>query len=123
MSSPRKRTMVCVTVQKTCERLIGEGVKRSGGGGLHVVHVAKNGAKLLGAGTDGEGLEYLFRVAQQHGAEMDMLRSDDVLGTIVDFARRNAVECIVLGKGGSDNNMALPENIRSFLPDTQIVIV
>lgn len=114
---------MCVTVQKTCERLIGEGVKRAGGGGLHVVHVAKNGAKLLGAGTDGEGLEYLFRVAQQHGAEMDMLRSDDVLGTIVDFAKRNAVECIVLGKGGASANMSMPENIRNFLPDVQIVIL
>ena len=115
--------MVCVTVQKTCEQLILEGAKRSLGGGLHVVHVARNGHKLLGAGTEAEALEFLFRSAQQYGAEMNMLRSNDVAGTIIDFAKRNAVECIVMGKGGADTNAALPESIRKSLPTVQLVIV
>lgn len=115
--------MVCVTVQKTCEQLILEGAKRSGGGGLHVVHVAKNGAKLLGAGTEAEALEFLFRIAQQYGAEMNMLRANDVVETIIDFAKRNAMECIVMGKGGKEANIALPESIRNALPNVQLVIV
>jgi len=118
-----KKTMVCVTVQKTCEQLIMEGAKRSLGGGLYVVHVARNGHKLLGAGTEAEALEYLFRSAQQYGAEMNMLRSNDVVETIIGFARRNAVECIVMGKAGADKRTALPESIRKMLPEVQLVIV
>jgi K+-sensing histidine kinase KdpD len=123
MKNPQKKTMVCVTVQKTCEQLILEGAKRSGGGGLHVVHVAKNGAKLLGAGTEAEALEFLFRIAQQYGAEMNMLRASDVVETIIEFAKRNAVECIVMGRGGTDMSVTLPQSIRYALPDVQLVIV
>jgi len=119
----QKKTMVCVTVQKTCEQLILEGAKRSSGGGLHVVHVARSGDKLLGGGTEAEALEFLFRSAQQYGAEMNMLRSNDVVGTIIKFAKQNAVECIVMGKGGADTRVALPEGIRDALPDVQLVIV
>lgn len=123
MKNPQKNTMVCVTVQKTCEQLIFEGAKRSSGGRLHVVHVARNGDKLLGGGSESEALEFLFRSARQYGAEMNMLRSSDVLETIVEFARRNAMECIVMGKGGADARVALAENIRKALPEVQLVIV
>ena len=123
MSSLQKKTMVCVTVQKTCEQLIMEGAKRALGGGLHVVHVAQNGHKLLGSGTEAEALEFLFRSARQYGAEMNMLRSNDVVGTIIDFARKNAVECIVMGKGGAETSAALPKSIRKSLPAVQLVIV
>jgi K+-sensing histidine kinase KdpD len=90
-----------------------------------VVHVARNGHKLLGdnAGTEAEALEYLFRSARQYGAEMNMLRSNDTVGTSIDFAKKNAVECIVMGKGGQDANTVLPENIRKKLPAVQLVIV
>ena len=118
-----KRTMVCVTVQKTCERLIREGASIAGGAGLRVVHVARSGAALLGVGSDGEALEYLYRISREYGAEMDMLRSENVLETIVDFARKYDIECIVLGSPGAVSNHDFAGVLRARLPSMPIVIV
>ncbi len=115
--------MVGGTVHKTCERLIREGAALSGGAGLSVVHVARGGEKLLGVGSDGEALEYLYRISREFGAEMDMLRSDDIKGTIVDFARKNAVECIVLGASGTRGGFSVSEALRSLLPGVTVVVV
>ena len=81
MPNAPKKTMVCVTVQKTCERLIRAGASLAGGAGLSVVHVARSGEALLGGSSESEALEYLFRISREYGAEMDMLRSDDVIDT------------------------------------------
>jgi Osmosensitive K+ channel histidine kinase len=118
-----KKTMVCVTVQKTCERLIREGASIAGGAGLNVVHVVRSGAALLGARDDNAALGYLYCIAREYGAEMDMLRSDDVIETIVDFARRNGVECVVLGSPGAGSGYNFAEMLRERLPNTFVVIV
>lgn len=123
MPREKKRTMVCVTVQKTCERLIRHGAALAGSAGLSVVHVARGGEKLLGADSDGEALEYLFHIAREYGAEMDMLRSDDVFGTIIDFARKNNIENIVLGASGARESFGLSERLRLSLPGVSVVIV
>lgn len=123
MSNDGLDTMVCVTVQKTCEKLIAEGVKCAAGGELYVVHVAKDGAKVLGSGTEGEALEYLFRAAHQNGAEMEILRSSNVEDTIISFAKQHAVDCIVMGRSRKTEKSQLPENIRKRLPSVQLRIV
>ncbi|MCL1964154.1 MAG: universal stress protein UspA [Firmicutes bacterium] len=122
LSTLPKKTMVCVTVQKTCERLIREGASIAGDAGLNVVHVARSGAALLGAGNDGEALEYLYRIARQYGAEMDMLRADDVVETIVRFARKHGVECVVLGAPGVGSR-DFAEVLRLRLPGVSVVVV
>lgn len=118
------KTMVCVTVQRTCEQLIHAGVEMAQGAELHVVHVAPTGARLLGQGNDAEALEYLFRIARGVGAEMSMLRADDVIETIAAFAEQNGVECIVLGaadkrRGGKDFSAML----RLRLPNVTIRVI
>jgi len=118
-----KKTMVCITVQKNCERLIREGSSIAGGAGLRVVHVARLGAALLGADSDGEALEYLYRISREYGAEMDMLRSENIVETIVDFARRHGVECIVLGSPGAKSSRDFAGVLRARLPSMSIVVV
>ncbi len=122
MPTTPKKTMVCVTVQKTCERLIREGAKQAGGAGLSVVHVARNGAKLLGGGTEGEALEYLFRIAREYGAEMEMIRAEDVVETVVDLVKQNSIECVVVGAGGTSGAYDFSGQIRARMPGVAIVV-
>ncbi len=117
---PRK-TMVCVTVQKTCERLILEGAKLSGDLELSVVHVAKSGAKLLGGGTEAEALEYLYRIAREYGADLEVVRADDVVDTIVELAKQKNIEYLVLGLGGNRGGYDFSGQIRLRLPNVTVV--
>lgn len=63
------KVMVCVTQQKTCERLILEGYKliNSNDDKLYVIHVVNEREKFLENDDDGEALEYLFNVSKKAG--------------------------------------------------------
>lgn len=117
-----KNTMVCVTEQKTCERLIRAGAALAGDESLSVVHVVKSGKTVLGTGNDGNALEYLFRISRSFGAEMDMLRSDDVIGTIADFALRNQIAYLVIGAPEGRNVLRVKETLQDRLPGVEIVV-
>lgn len=101
--------MVCVTKQKTCEKLIQSGVKikEQRGGNLFVVHVAPTGWNFLGNSSEGEALDYLFEISKSVGADMTVLRSSKVVETIIDFCKNNDISIIVLGESpevsGHDN--------------------
>jgi len=92
--------MVCVTKQKTCEKLIKSGVKikEQRGGALFVVHVAPTGWNFLGNSKEGEALDYLFEISKSVGADMTVLRSSEVVKTIVDFCDKNSINIIVMGE-------------------------
>ena len=81
--------LVCVTRQKTCERLIVEGARMAQelGAQLHVIHVAKVGDNLLGNPSESEALEYLYQISD-HGADMTMIRSTKWVATISAHARK-----------------------------------
>ena len=88
-----KRILVCVTQQKTCERLIKKGaaLRDELGGELYIIHVALNGLKFLGNSKEGEALEYLFGISKSVGAELTVLRSDNILKAITGFAKDNKI--------------------------------
>lgn len=115
--------MVCVTVQKTCERLIREGAALSGDAGLRVVHVVRPGAAVLGEGNESNALEYLFRISREYGAEMDMLRADDVIATIVDFAARNGIVNLVIGATPAKSQVDVAATLRARLPGVRIFVI
>lgn len=117
------KTMVCVTVQKTCERLIREGAKFAGEDGLRVVHVVKSGGSVLGGTSESEALEYLFQISRTYGAEMDMLRSGDVIGTLVDFAQKNGIEHLIIGSAAARSEMDMGSVLRQQLPDVQVHVI
>ncbi len=106
----KKHTMVCVTQQKTCERLIKKGleIKTQLGGDLLVVHVAPEGFNILGNTHEGEALDYLFDISKSVDAEMTVLRSTNVEKTITDFCYKNSIARIVMGESleiTPENNM------------------
>ncbi|CCQ92635.1 conserved hypothetical protein [[Clostridium] ultunense Esp] len=63
------KVMVCVTQQKTCERLILEGYRliKSNDDKLYVIHVVNERERFLENVDDGEALEYLFNVSKKAG--------------------------------------------------------
>ena len=120
------RVMVCVTRQKTCERLIKVGQKlvNGTGGKLTVVHVTKIGVHVLGNPDEGEALDYLFQISKQAGADMTVLRSENVLNTLLDYARKNDITEIVMGESpdpGSGNSMI--QNMEYMLPGVKFNVI
>lgn len=91
--------MVCVTQQKTCERLIKVGLELGNDNSkLYVVHVAPKGLNILGNSEEGEALDYLFEISKDVGADMTVIRSSQVSKSIIEFCKRNDVNTIVFGE-------------------------
>jgi K+-sensing histidine kinase KdpD len=112
--------MVCVTQQKTCDRLIKYGRELLGEepGELFVIHVAPGQYKFLGNSKEGEALDYLYEKAKEYGASLTVLRSGDILKTLTEQARKNRVDIVVMGEsreGSAPSNMVakLEERLAS----------
>ncbi|WZL71909.1 universal stress protein UspA [Clostridiaceae bacterium 35-E11] len=115
-----KNIMVCVTQQKTCERLIKRGaeIREEQGGELFVIHVAKEGVNFLGKSREGDALEYLFEKSKNYGANLTVVRSQDVLATLRELTDKNDIGIIVLGESyenSRDRNMV--SNLEKRLPE------
>lgn len=123
----RKHTMVCVTQQKTCERLINKGVelKEAYGGDLLVLHVVPEGGNFLGNSHEGEALEYLFDISKTVDAEMTVLRSYNVEKTITEFCNKNRIARIVMGQSmeTSPEKSMINRLEKKLRNDVEIVVI
>lgn len=121
----KMHVLVCVTGQKTCEKLIDEGdrLAKEMDAELSVVHVAKQGAALLGGNiTEAEALEYLFQISSEHGADMTVIRSNEVVNTLASHAKKVGAGLMVMG---SPRKMRrdITEEIRAIMPEMQFRII
>ena len=104
-----KKVMVCVTQQKTCDRLIqyGNEILDDKQDELFIIHVAHYQFKFLGNTKEGEALEYLYEKALEYGAQLTVVRSNDVLETLIDLVEKYGITHVILGESGevseSDN--------------------
>ena len=122
----KSKVMVCVTQQKTCERLILEGHKliKSEEDKLYVIHVVSERENFLEYANDGEALEYLFNVSKKVGADLTVLRSKDVLKAILDFAKSNHITHIVMGtpqNKGLGEKVGIGLQLQNNLPDVKFI--
>lgn len=117
--------MVCVTWQKTCERLVaaGERVAKERGAPLHVVHAVKTGEHFLGNLFEGEALDYLFTAAQMVDANLAVLRTDDVEAALTHYARVHAASAMVLGRSPEDLRETFEARMRKRLPEVDIITI
>ena len=119
--------LVCVTRQVSCERLITKGAELAAQAGmaLNIVHVAATGASLLGNPSEGEAMDFLFTCAKAQGADLSVLRSDNVLETLARIARETKASVMVVGE--SKQNIKEDDSIiwrlRSLLPSLQVHII
>jgi K+-sensing histidine kinase KdpD len=120
-----RNVLVCVTQQKTCEKLIRQGsdLLKEQSGNLYVLHVVNENDKLLYNFSDGDALEYLFEITKDVGAELTVKRSKDVIKTITDFVEEMNITHIVLGSSRSKdpaNNFV--EKLQKRLPNREFVM-
>lgn len=115
--------LVCVTVQRECERLItaGKRLADSGGNKLKVLHVAEPNGPALGNPDTREALNSLYALSRQAGAEMTVLYNEDVRAAIVDYARQVHAVCLVVG---SDRQGAwgMAEALEELLDDSVTIL-
>lgn len=117
--------LVCVTVQKSCERLIQCGAARAHeqNAQLSVLHVARPGVNILGNPEQGEALEYLYSISSEYGADMTMLRAEDVVSAIAGHAKKLQATLVVTGQSGRRGSRDIAGELALALPDTQIYTV
>ena len=122
----KQKIMVCVTRQKTCERLIKAGydLASKSDAELHIVHVAKSGTNFLDNPSEGEALDYLFQISKKFNAEMSVLRSDQVANTIVKFVKDNDISTLILGETPHlDNKNNIIMQLKKQLPHVDIMVI
>jgi len=96
----RKKIMVCVTQQKSCERLIKKAydLKHHDRDELFVIHVVKENWKYFGQLEESDALEYLFDKSKSYGAVLNVMMSKDIEETLKNFAENEKVDIIVMGE-------------------------
>ncbi|KMT20864.1 hypothetical protein [Clostridium cylindrosporum] len=117
--------MVCVTQQKTCERLISNGsrLKESFGSELYVIHVVKDGDNFLYDDKEPDALQYLFNISKEAGAELTVLRSDDVVETLKTFAKEKSIGHIVLGEPPKTRKACVIDDLIVSLPQSKFHVI
>lgn len=121
----QNKVMVCVTQQKTCERLIKKGseLAKDIEGSLYVIHVVNEKDKLLYNLSDGDALEYLFDITKELGADLVVKRSKNVINTLVEFASENEITHIVIGNStDKSKGKKFSDKLFKKLPDKQIIM-
>lgn len=117
--------LVCVTGQKSCERLILTGAKLAemAGESLVVLHVVRTGGSVLGFVNEPQALEYLLRVSMEHGADMLVRKADDVVNAIEAEAKAHGTTVIVAGRAANYNGWDLLDELKTRLPGVHFEIL
>ena len=121
----KKNVLVCVTGQLSCERLIVAGARLAGttGGRVFVLHVARSGNHVLGYANEAEALEYLFGVSVEHGADMVVVKNDDVPGTIAQKATELDVGTLVAGRAAGYSGWDMLDELKLRIPEVDFEIL
>ncbi|MBR4436077.1 MAG: universal stress protein UspA [Clostridia bacterium] len=116
--------MVCVTGQRACERLIERGAyMRKPNQRLFVVHCVQEGHAFLDYRSEPDAIEYLFTCASLIDAELAILRAENVVDALVDFAETNGVSQIILGTSLNQGPGSFTVRLASRLSAVDFIIV
>ena len=117
--------LVCVTDQMNCGRLIRYGRKRADeiGCPLRVLHVRTREKTMMGNPDITSALNDLYSQAREAEAEMEIVSSQDVEGTIADYARKCHASLVVLGETPRDRFPPMAERLTPRLPGMQMEVI
>lgn len=91
--------MVCITQQKSCERLIRRGAELcKPQDELFVVHVVKENWRYFGKLKEADALEYLFDISKAYDATLSVFKDSDIESTLKSFAEENNTDVIIMGE-------------------------
>ncbi|WP_434655255.1 universal stress protein [Thermoanaerobacterium thermosaccharolyticum] len=98
-SGVKSRIMVCVTPQKSCQRLVERGAERAKetNGEFCVVYVNKNN-DIYKDLKEHKILVELFEMAQKLGGRVSILVGRKISDTLAEFADENDITEIIVGK-------------------------
>ncbi len=116
--------LVCVTVQKECDRLIKSGMtlSHSKNLSLNVLHVSTDNS-ICGSQNILEPLNYLYSLAHEYHAEMDILYEKNVLQAIQHYALEHNAKYIVLGvPNNKHSESGVSSALKALLPNVEFVI-
>lgn len=96
----KEKIMVCVTEQKTCERLIQKGIELSESHDteIFVLHIAVRDVKVIEDPEAAEALEYLFEKSKVYGASVSIIKSDNIKDTLLKFVIDHSINHIIMGQ-------------------------
>lgn len=126
LSNSCQNIMVCITQQITCERLIlkASDLGNQLEGQLFVIHVAKNEWNILDNAKESEALEYLFKISKSVGANLSVLKSDNIVETLVNFAKENEITHVVMGESPNHHSKSnLHTELSQSLPGVEILVI
>ena len=117
--------MVCVTQQKTCDRLISRGNQLTDGkkDELFVIHVTPKSFGSMSSSEEGAALDYLYEKAMEYDANLTVVRSDDMVKTLLDLVEKHDIEKVVLGQTGSGGDNHIAEFEKRVSGQAELVIV
>lgn len=97
--SRRKRIMVCVTQQKSCEHLLEKGAehRKHPEDALFMVHAVKENWRYFGQLKEGDAMEYLYDIAKTFDASINVMKTKDIEETLAEFANKHHIDVIVMG--------------------------
>ena len=121
-----KNIMVCVTQQRTCDRLIQYGRELLGDepGELFVIHVADGRYSILGSSVEGEALDYLYEKAKEYGASLTVLKCGDALKALTEQAQKNRADIVVMGESREDASSGMTAKLEERLAaGTRLIVI
>lgn len=119
-----KGIMVCVTGQRACERLIFRGADhKAEHDRLYIVHCVQTGHNFMNTVNEADAIEYLFTASRLVGAEMTILREDDVLNALVSFANEHEIDLIVLGESPENGSDSFVARFGMRMPNAEFDVV
>ena len=105
LSENRHCTVVCVTTQSKCERLIKAGRRVADLTGTEHTVVNVSGTNITR--EDSEALDYLFNASKKYNALMTIFYSDDPYKTIVEYLKTNKASNVVTGMPQQKNSVLI----------------
>lgn len=123
--SDAETVLVCVTDQTSCGRLIRYGRQRADETGslLRVLHVRTREKTMMGNPDITSALNDLYSQAREAEAEMEIVSSQDVEGTIADYARKCRASLVVLGETPRDRFPPMADRLSPRLPGMPMEVV
>ncbi len=99
----QKTTVVCVTSQLTCERLIraARRIADLTNTSLLVISVMRENPSQ----DDLKSLEYLFEISKDFDAQMDVIYNSDAFSTLSKYFKKNSAQNVVTGMPVGENSV------------------
>lgn len=120
----QRPVMVCVTRQRTCERLIHAGAQLAEqmNTNLIVANAVRSGQKVLGSEDSSAAMEMLFQAANDYNAKMEVFECQDIFDGLAQCARENDIATMVLGSSPENATQVL-QILKEKLPKVNFIVL